>query len=209
MKDKEEPEDGRFSRRGFLKGTSLGVAAGTMLGSARAEIREQAGLPQARMLKAAAEHKIAFTLNGNRTVASVRTGHTLLETLRDQLDMTGTKLVCDHGTCGACTVLLDGQPVNSCLTLTCDAEGRSVETVEGLEKDGKLSPIQEAFAKEDALQCGFCTPGMIMSCTALLRSNKKPTLEQTQQALCGNLCRCGTYINIFRAVERASKAGGK
>lgn len=209
MKDKEEPADGRFSRRGFIKGTSLGVAAGTMLGSARAGIREQAGLPEARLLKAAAEHKIAFSLNGNRTAATVRTGHTLLETLRDQLEMTGTKLVCDHGTCGACTVLLDGKPVNSCLTLACDAAGRSVETVEGLEKNGKLSPIQAAFAKEDALQCGFCTPGMIMSCTALLRSNKSPTIEETQQALCGNICRCGTYINIFRAVESAAKAGGK
>ena len=209
MKDKEGPKNGRFSPRGFLKGTSLGVAAGTMLGSARAEIREQAGLPEARLLKAAAEHKIAFSLNGSKTAATVRTGHTLLETLRDQLEMTGTKLVCDHGTCGACTVLLDGKPVNSCLTLACDAAGRSVETVEGLEKNGKLSPVQEAFAKEDALQCGFCTPGMIMSCTALLRGNKSPSLEETQQALCGNICRCGTYINIFRAVESAAKAGGK
>ncbi|MEE2713195.1 MAG: (2Fe-2S)-binding protein [Planctomycetota bacterium] len=209
MKDKEKPTDGKFSRRGFLKGTSLGVAAGTMLGSARAEIREQAGLPQARLLKAAAEHKVTFSLNGAKTAATVRTGHTLLETLRDQLEMTGTKLVCDHGTCGACTVLLDGEPVNSCLTLACDADGRTVETVEGLAQDGKLSPIQEAFAKEDALQCGFCTPGMVMSCTALLRANKNPSREETQQALCGNICRCGTYINIFRAVDSAVKAGGK
>ena len=209
MKDKEEPKAGRFSRRGFLKGTSLGVAAGTMLGSPRAEIREQAGLPEARLLKAAAEHKIAFSLNGSKTAATVRTGPPLLETLRAQLEMTGPTLVCDPGTCGACTVLLDGEPVNSCLTLACDAAGRSVETVEGLEKNGKLSPVQEAFAKEDALQCGFCTPGMIMSCTALLRGNKSPSLDETQQALCGNICRCGTYINIFRAVESAAKAGGK
>jgi len=209
MKDKEVPEDGRFSRRGFLKGTTVGMAAGTVLSSARAEIKEQGGLPEARKLAGGQAHEISFKLNGQSTSASVMTGYTLLETLRDQLDKTGTKLVCDFGSCGACTVLLDGKPVNSCLTLAVDVNGHSVETVEGLEKDGKLSPVQEAFAKEDALQCGFCTPGMVMSCTALLRENPKPTKAQTQEALCGNICRCGTYINIFRAVDRAANGGGK
>lgn len=208
MKRKDDPSGG-FSRRGFLKGTGLGVAASTVIGGARAEVREQAGIPEAKVMKAGDEHEVTFTLNGDGTTAKVRTGHTLLETLRDQLDMTGTKLVCDHGSCGACTVLVDGKAVNSCLTLAVDVEGKTVETVEGLAQDGKLSPIQQAFAEQDALQCGFCTPGMVMSCTALLRDNPKPSLEETQQALCGNICRCGTYINIFRAVEQASGQGGK
>jgi len=208
MKRKEDPNDG-FSRRGFLKGTGLGVAASTVIGSARAEVRKQAGVPEARLLKADEAHTITFSLNGAKTTTKVHTGNTLLETLRDQLDLTGTKLVCDHGTCGACTVLLDGKAVNSCLTLAVDIDGRAVETVEGLERDGQLSPVQKAFAEQDALQCGFCTPGMVMSCTALLRDNPKPSLDETQQALCGNICRCGTYINIFRAVEQASGQGGK
>ncbi|MAG57466.1 MAG: oxidoreductase [Planctomycetes bacterium] len=203
MKHPEDPSG--VSRRGFLKGASLGVAASTVLGSARAEVKEASGVPDARLLKAADEHEISFVLNGEKTKAKVRTGHTLLETLRDQLDKTGTKLVCDFGTCGACTVLVDGKPVNSCLTLAVDVAGHQVETIEGMEQNGKLHPIQEAFCAEDGLQCGFCTPGMVMSSKALLDANPKPSLDETKAALSGNLCRCGTYINIFRAVERASK----
>jgi aerobic-type carbon monoxide dehydrogenase small subunit (CoxS/CutS family) len=211
MTKRNEADDGKFSRRGFLKGTSLGVAASTVLGGARAEIQEASPFPAARVLGAGETHTIAFTLNGEAVKAEVRTGHTLLETLRDNLHLTGTKLVCDFGSCGACTVLVDGQAVNSCLTLAADAEGRSVETIEGLAKGQDLHPLQTAFAAEDALQCGFCTPGMIMSCKSLLDHHPSPSLDQTKEALSGNLCRCGTYINIFRAVDRASKTlkGGK
>jgi aerobic-type carbon monoxide dehydrogenase small subunit (CoxS/CutS family) len=209
-KDQKMSRDG-VSRRGFLKGAGLGVAASTLLGSTREGVRQSAGLPAAQVLSAKDTHDVEFTLNGKATTAKVRTAHTLLETLRDQLDLTGTKLVCDQGSCGACTVLINGVPVNSCLTLALDAKGCAVETVEGLAVGGKLHPIQSAFCEHDALQCGFCTPGMLMSCKALLAREKSPTLEQTKQALAGNICRCGTYINIFDAVAAASKAmnGGR
>lgn len=211
MSRPEAPPEGGLSRRGFLKGAGLGAAATTLAGAARDGLREAAGAPKAAVLKASETHEIAFTLNGKPAQAKVRTGHTLLETLRDQLDLTGTKVVCDHGTCGACTVLLDGRPVNACLVLAADAAGRRVETVEGLAEGGVLHPIQDAFVKEDALQCGFCTPGMIMSCKSLLDHNPKPTRDEVQEALSGNICRCGTYFNIFRAVDRAAAAmkGGK
>ncbi|HMS16570.1 MAG TPA: (2Fe-2S)-binding protein, partial [Planctomycetota bacterium] len=199
QKDKDSAAGG-VSRRGFLKGAGLSVAATGLLGATRQGIRESAGLPAAPLLKAGDTHTITFVLNGVETSAKVRTGHTLLETLRDQLNLTGTKLVCDQGSCGACTVLLDGKPTNSCLTLAVDAAGRKVETVEGLAKGGKLHPIQEAFCEHDALQCGFCTPGMLMSCKALLDRNPTPNRDQTKAALAGNICRCGTYINIFDAV---------
>jgi aerobic-type carbon monoxide dehydrogenase small subunit (CoxS/CutS family) len=148
--------------------------------------------------------EVAFELNGAATKVEVGTGVTLLALLRDRLDLTGTKEVCDRGSCGACTVHLDGKPVNSCLLLAVDCAGRKVTTIEGLGTPEKLSPVQQAFCEEDALQCGFCTPGMVMSCTALLAKNPTPTLDDTKAALSGNICRCGTYANIFRAVDRAS-----
>lgn len=212
MSQPEGSPPGRMSRRGFLKGTtSLSVAASTLLTATKEGLQEAAGLPKAPCMKAGEVHEISMSLNGQETKAKVRTGHSLLETLRDQLDLTGTKLVCDHGTCGACTVLIDGAPVNSCLMLAVDAAGRRVETIEGLAKDSKLHPIQAAFIKEDALQCGFCTSGMIMSCKALLDRNQAPSRDEVKSALCGNICRCGTYFNIFRAVDSASAAmkGGK
>lgn len=204
-KEQDHTADG-FSRRGFLKGTSLGIAAGALAGEATAApaTGKEAGR-DAEKLAADGEHKVSMELNGEKVEAKVQTGHTLLETLRDQLDKTGTKLVCDKGNCGACTVLIDGQPTNSCLVLALDADGTKVETIEGLAQDGKLHPVQEAFVEEDALQCGFCTPGMVMSCKALLDENKFPTREDAQDALSGNICRCGTYFNIFRAVDRAAK----
>jgi xanthine dehydrogenase YagT iron-sulfur-binding subunit len=141
----------------------------------------------------------------------VGTGVTLLRLLRERLDLTGAKEVCDRGSCGACTVHLDGKAVNSCLLLAVDCEGRDVTTVEGLAKGDALHPVQQAFCEEDALQCGFCTPGMVMSCAALLKANPKPTLDETKAALSGNICRCGTYFNIFRAVDRAAQSmrGGR
>jgi xanthine dehydrogenase YagT iron-sulfur-binding subunit len=140
-------------------------------------------------------------------VVHARTGQTLLEVLRDRLDMTGTKLVCDRGSCGACTVILDGQPVNACLTLAVDAHASVVETVEGLAQDGRLHPVQQAFIEEDALQCGFCTPGFVVSGTALLAKNPNPTLDEIKDGLAGNLCRCGTYSRIFEAVQKTAGRG--
>ena len=199
------------TRRGFLKGTSISVAASGLLKGARVGIQEASITPAAKQLKADQEHAISFTLNGKETTATVRTGHTLLEMLRDNLDLTGTKEVCDQGSCGACTVLLEGKPVNSCLTLAVEAQGLKVQTVEGLAEGSKLHAIQEAFCEHDALQCGFCTPGMLMTCKSLLDNNPSPTVDDTKEALSGNICRCGTYINIFQAVQSAAKTmkGGR
>ena len=126
---------------------------------------------------------------------------TLLDALRNYLDVTGCKRVCDRGTCGACTVLLDGKPVNACLVLAATAQDREILTIEGLARNGKLHPLQEAFVKEGAVQCGFCTPGILMSLKALLDSNPAPTLEEIKIAMAGNLCRCTGYSKMFKAVE--------
>jgi aerobic-type carbon monoxide dehydrogenase small subunit (CoxS/CutS family) len=126
--------------------------------------------------------------------------------LRNHLDLTGSKQVCDRGGCGACTVLLDGEPVNSCLILAADTEGREITTIEGLGTPEKMSALQAAFVEKDALQCGFCTPGMVVAGTALLAKTPSPTLDQIKAGLAGNLCRCGTYGRVFEAVQAAAKA---
>jgi xanthine dehydrogenase YagT iron-sulfur-binding subunit len=133
---------------------------------------------------------------------------TLLRALRNHLELTGAKEVCDRGACGACTVLVDGDPVCSCLMLAADAVGREITTVEGLGSPEKMSPVQQAFVECDALQCGFCTPGFVVASTALLRKNPAPTLDQIQQGLSGNLCRCGTYGRVFEAVQKAAGRKG-
>lgn len=136
--------------------------------------------------------------------AEVPATRTLLEFLREDLGLTGTKEGCGKGECGACTVLLDGKPVNSCLVLAYQADGREVLTIEGLERDGRLHPIQEAFVTEGAVQCGFCTPGMIMSARALLGVNPSPTRDEIRRAISGNLCRCTGYAKIIKAIEAAA-----
>lgn len=144
---------------------------------------------------------LQFTLNGQPVTLQVAPHVTLLAALRDHAKVTGTKEVCDRGACGACTVLVDGAPRNSCMTLAHDIAGRSLTTVEGLAPDGQLSPLQQAFHRHDAMQCGYCTPGMLVSCHALLqREGKAVTRERVELAISGNLCRCGTYPNIVAAV---------
>jgi len=125
------------------------------------------------------------------------------------LDLTGAKPVCDRATCGACTVIMDGKPIYSCSVLAIDAEGKKITTVEGLEQNGKLHPIQQAFVDNDAQQCGFCTPGFVVACKAFLDKNPSPTPEQVQRGLGGNLCRCGTYIGIRAAVAQAAQSQTK
>jgi xanthine dehydrogenase YagT iron-sulfur-binding subunit len=132
---------------------------------------------------------------------------TLLETLRTQLNLTGAKNACDMGNCGACTVLVDDLPVYSCLTLAVDCDGQSITTIEGLNRSGSLDRVQSAFAQADAFQCGFCTPGQIMSVFALLKKRPNPSNEEIRVALSGNLCRCGAYRNIFDAARRAAEGG--
>jgi carbon-monoxide dehydrogenase small subunit len=148
---------------------------------------------------------LAVTVNGKRIERLVPPHRTLLEFLREDLGLTGTKHGCELGECGACTVLLDGRPVLSCLVLAVACEGRTVETVEGLARGPDLHPLQEAFARRGAAQCGYCTPGMLMAAKALLEENPDPDREEIARALSGNLCRCTGYLKIFEAVEEAAR----
>jgi len=147
-----------------------------------------------------------FEVNGKAVTLQVDSHRLLVEVLREQLALTGTHVGCDTSQCGACTVLLDGQPVKSCTTLALQAEGRRVTSVEGLAQDGERHPVQQAFIDCHGLQCGFCTPGMIMSATALLQRTPNPTDAQIEHALEGNLCRCTGYVNIVSAVKQAAGA---
>jgi len=151
------------------------------------------------------EQTISFKLNGEPVSVRCPPAYTLLEVLRDQLHVTGPKEDCAKGECGACTVLLNGVPVCSCLVLMSQAKGSEVVTSEGLVKDGKLNPVQEAFLEEGAVQCGHCIPGMIVSATALLMRNSNPSTDEIKTALSGNLCRCTGYTKIIAAVHRAAK----
>ena len=147
---------------------------------------------------------LKFTLNGKSQRISTDSRRTLLDVLREDLDLTGTKYGCGEGQCRACTVLLDGNPIRSCQTEISDVEGHAVETIEGLATDGRLHPVQEAFIKENAMQCGYCVPGMILSTVALLKRNPTPSDAQIVEALNGNICRCCGYVNILKAVRRAA-----
>ena len=155
-----------------------------------------------------ANHIIKLNVNGQIEELMVPSNMTLLHALRDRLGFTGTKNGCEAGECGACTVLVDGEPVNSCLVLAVELDGCEIITVEGLASNGKLTPLQQAFADLNAVQCGYCTPGVLMAATALLRRNPKPTVEDIQKALVGNLCRCTGYQRIIDAVMEASRNGG-
>ena len=159
-----------------------------------------------------ATHSITVTVNGSTEYLTVPSNLTLLQMLRERLALTGTKNGCEAGECGACTVLVDGEPVNSCMMLAVEADGREVITVEGLARlygDGEqLSALQQAFAEHNAVQCGFCTPGMLISTHALLERNPQPTEEEIREAMVGNLCRCTGYLRIIQAVETAAEKGG-
>ena len=195
----EESANPAFSRRTFLKTAGAGAAATTVVGVATQAASAPAILgPDAVTLN--------LKVNGAAHAVSVEPRVTLLDALRNHLDLTGAKQVCDRGGCGGCTVLLDGEPVNSCLILAADAEGHEITTVEGLGTPEKLTPLQAAFVEKDALQCGFCTPGFVVAATALLAKNPAPSLAEIKHGLSGNLCRCGTYGRIFEAVDAAAKA---
>jgi aerobic-type carbon monoxide dehydrogenase small subunit (CoxS/CutS family) len=148
---------------------------------------------------------ISLTVNGQGATVYLSPQRSLLELLRGPLGLTGTKLACNAGNCGACTVLVDDRPVYSCITLAVACEGKRVETIEGISKDGVLHPVQEAFIDHDAYQCGFCTPGQVMSVVALLRTTAKPTEDEMRRAVAGNLCRCGAYVNIVKAGMSAAR----
>ena len=151
------------------------------------------------------KHTIQITVNGQPNEIEVDPWRTLLEILRDQLNLTGTKQSCAEGHCGACTVLVDGEAVNACLMLALEADGSDILTIEGLAEGGKLTPIQEAFVNYGAVQCGFCTPGMIMATKVFLEDNQDPSDEEIKKALAGHLCRCTGYVQIIDAVRAAAE----
>lgn len=150
------------------------------------------------------KHSVAFQVNGADYEIFVEPRETLLQVLREKLGLTGTKQGCDFGDCGACTVVVEGKPTLACLTLAIEMEGKEIFTIEGLSSNGKLNPLQQAFMDEGAVQCGYCTPGMIMSATALLNHNPHPTEEEVRRGLSGNLCRCTGYSKIIKAVIKST-----
>lgn len=214
MSDKDEKElKQRVTRRGFLKGAGLTAAGAAILESGlvgASEASSAAAEAPAPVVVGPGRVPMTLRLNGASRRVEVEPRTTLAEALRFELGLTGTKVVCDRGSCSACTVWMDGTPVCSCMTLALDAAGRNVTTIEGLADGENLHPVQEAFIEYDAMQCGFCTPGMIMSCAALLKRNADPTLDEVKTATSGNLCRCGTYPKVFEATLAAAKqSGGK
>jgi len=152
-----------------------------------------------------ATHRIQMTINGEAKEAQVESRLLLVHFLRENLRMTGTHIGCDTSHCGACTVLLDGQPVKSCTFLAVQADGHQITTVEGLEQNGTLHPVQEGFWEKHGLQCGYCTPGMMLTSCALLNRNKNPSEAEIREAISGNLCRCTGYVNIIKAVQYAAE----
>lgn len=193
-----------LSRRGFIKGVGAGGVATGFVGPTVAP-REAAAESPTPPVRGPGEIPLTLRINGEPRDLQVDTRTTLLDALRNRLDLTGAKKVCDRGTCGACTVLLDGEPIYSCCTLALEAEGRDVQTAESFGTPEQLSALQAAFVKHDAQQCGFCTPGMIVAGTALLNKNPNPTREEVRAGMGGNLCRCGTYAGIIEAVLEASE----
>ena len=186
------------SRRGFLKGAGV-AAATTVIESAKAFGREATDALQSAQIVGPGALPIKLHVNGQEHTVSVEPRYTLAHTLRDNLGLTGTKVVCDRGSCSACTVWIDKVPALACMTLSVDAVGREITTIEGLSHGDTMHPVQAAFVKHDAMQCGFCTPGMVMSCAALLERNPNPNLADVKHAVSGNLCRCGTYPKVFAA----------
>jgi xanthine dehydrogenase YagT iron-sulfur-binding subunit len=198
-----------ISRRSFIKGAGAVAAAAGLVRVSTASA-DQKSLPAGvvESLGPAAE-SIELKINGRATRLTIEPRVTLLRALRDHLGLTGTKLVCDRGACGACTVHLDGKPVTSCMMLAVDARGHEVTTIEGLGTPAQMHPVQAAFVEADALQCGFCTPGMVMSVAAALERNPAATIDEIKHATAGNICRCGTYTHVFEAALSAAKSTGK
>ena len=195
MSRKKDP--GSLSRRAFIKTMGVGVAGATVASAlpATADTDATSPPPGTTML--------ALTVNGKARRLHIEPRTTLAEVLRDHLGLTGTKTACERGMCGTCTVLLDDQAVYSCHMLALDAAGRKVTTVEGLMKGEELHPLQQAFVDRDGLQCGYCTPGQVMSAQALLLANPDPTTDEIRAGMTGNLCRCGAYPKIIESIEAA------
>jgi xanthine dehydrogenase YagT iron-sulfur-binding subunit len=189
----------RFSRRGFITAGAGVVGAAALRGA-------EAGTAAAAVLPGTEAVKLVLQVNGRPRELAVLPSTTLLDALREHLGLAGTKPGCERGECGACTVLIDGQARYACQTLALEAEGHEVTTIEGLAQGEQLSDVQKAFVAEDAMQCGYCTPGQVMAVEGLLRHEKDPSLDQIREGVSGNLCRCGAYAHIFKAAQRAAAA---
>jgi len=201
---KQEPDKRKrksnFSRRGFLQG--VGITSGVLT---TAVLETPAEAQTSAKVAGPGEVPITLQINGKPMKTSVEPRTTLLDTLRHRLDLTAAKRVCDRGTCGACTVSVDGKVMYSCTVLAIDAQGRQIQTLEGLTQNGKPHPVSKAFVSNDAQQCGYCTPGFVMAAKGFLDRNPNPTYEEVKAGLGGNLCRCGTYMGVRKAVLEAAK----
>ena len=206
MKTPPDDKQPALSRRSFLQGSGVAVAATAIAPVLKTKAAESENAPYTID---AQRTPISLTVNGTRHDLAVEDRWTLVEVLRDELQLTGTKIGCNRSECGACTVLMDGVPVYACSQLAVWADGKSIQTVEGLAVNGRLSPVQQAFVDHNGPQCGFCTPGQLMTATALLASNPGPTAGEVRQALVGNLCRCANYNAIVTAVVAAGTGGGQ
>ena len=201
-KDPDAPKKPRygFSRRGFMRGVGISTGA---LGSGLLETAAHAAPPG--NVAGPGAVPVTLKINGKPYTLNLEPRVTLIDALRNSLDHTGAKKVCDRATCGACTVIVDGKVVYSCTVLAIEAQGKDIQTIEGISQNGKLHPVSAAFVNHDAQQCGYCTPGFVMATKGFLDKHPSPTLEEAQRGLSGNLCRCGTYIGMKKAVLEAAK----
>jgi len=192
------------SRRSFLQTIGLSAAGAAVQAQLAERSAQGAATARGPEVLGPGETTITLSVNGEARSITCDPSTTLLDALRREADLTGTKEICDRGACGGCSVLIDGKLQVSCMMLAIEAVGAKITTIEGLVRDGKLDPVQQAFIQHDALQCGYCTPGLVMASRALLNSNPKPSVEDIKRGLSGNVCRCGTYTNIINAVLTAS-----
>lgn len=207
MRHDDEDADARavqgVSRRGFIASVGTGAIGAAAVAKLGAHAPPPPGGSEA--VDAAEMMRVALVVNGRAHRLLVEPRWSLLHVLRDRLGLTGTKVGCERGECGACTVLIDGAPRYACMTLAVEADGAAITTIEGLMNGEELGLTQQAFADEDAFQCGYCTPGQVMAAEGLLRANPSPTLDEIRHGMAGNLCRCGAYAHIFRAVAKAAE----
>jgi len=194
----DRPTKPRVSRRGFIGGVSAGSTALALLDTPETQAATGA-------VQGPGEVPITLRINGKPIQLSVEPRVTLLDALRNRLEITGAKRVCDRGTCGACTVSINGRTIYGCTTLAIDCQGKDIQTIEGIAPEGKLHPVSVAFVNNDGQQCGYCTPGFVMAAKGFLERHPNPTYEQVERGLGGNLCRCGTYVGVRKAVLEASK----
>ncbi len=197
-----------LSRRSFIRGSAVTTAGVTIINAAQPMTAQAEDSTGDALLLGSQPVTIRLNVNGAARTAHVTPSMTLAEVLRGPLGLTGTKIACNRGACSACTVWLDGLPICACMMLAVDVGTRNVTTIEGLAQGETLHPVQQAFIDHDALQCGYCTPGMIMSCAALLRRNPKPNTDEVRAAISGHYCRCGTYPHVIAATLAAAKRMG-